>query len=221
MSFRRLSAWSGVAFVVLILASSFIAGESSPTVTDSPEEVTSYLVDNNDALLVGNFLSSLAGVAFVVFLAGLYQRLRETDRQTGEPWAFIGLIGAILLGVAATIAQAAASVAILRAEEGTGVAAAFFDLSLMGYALTGVMITIMLIGFSMAMARARLMPMWVTWLGYVGALVGLVGSASAGSRSDTLGFIGFLAFLVFTLWVLSVSVLLMRSESAPVTASPA
>lgn len=221
MSFRRLSAWSGVAFVVLILASSFIAGEAAPTVKDSPEEVTSYLVDNHDALLIGNFLSSLAGVFFVVFLAGLYQRLRDMDRQSGEPWAFIGLIGAILLGVAATISQAGASVAILRAEDGTGAAAAFFDLSLMGYALTGVMLTIMLVGFSMAMARARTMPVWVIWLGYVGALVGLVGSASAGSSSETLGFIGFIAFLVFALWTLSVSVLMMRAEGAPATASPA
>jgi hypothetical protein len=218
MSNRQIAGWSGVVFVVLLLIGTFVGGVP-PSVTDPPQEIIEYFADNEGTLLFANVLNTLAGVFFVLFLVGLYLRVRPVDRGVSDPWTLVGLLGAIFTGVAATIGQAGFSVAILRAEEGTGIVNAFYDLQTMGYTLTGFGIALAVFGFGLALARANLGPPWLMWLSEGVAALGLIGASSAGSSSDVWLLFGFLAFLGFLLWVLVVGTWLAR-EAAPVAAPP-
>jgi hypothetical protein len=220
MTFKRLSAWSGVIFAVLIVAASFVSGETPPRVTDDFSEVAEFFADNHDQLLFGNFVISLAGIFYVLFFVGLYQRLRPVERSSEEPWALVGLLGAIFLGVGAIVGQTASSVAILRAEEGTDISAVFNDLAISGYALGGIAFALTLSGFGFALQRAAIAPPWLRYLGYAGSVLGIVGAASAGSTSEVLATTLLIAFLVFALWVLILGVWLDRTDRTPAVVAP-
>ncbi len=214
MSVRRLSAWGGIVFVVLLLFTTFGPGETPPTVSDPIDKVSRYLSDNQDILLIGNIANTLASIAGLLFLVGLYVRLREPQGDAEEGWALLGLVGAIILGAVVTAGQAATSLAIVRADEQTGVAPVFHDLSLMAYTLAGILIAVTLLGFSMAARRAAFLPSWITPAGLLIAAVAVIGSTSAGSTSEVWGLFGFAGFLLFLIWVLVVSISMLRAETA-------
>lgn len=213
MSNRQIAGWSAVAFAVIMLIGTFVAG-MPPATSDPVREVAEYYSDNQDMLLFGNILNTLAGVFFLLFVSGLYLRLRPTNQSDGEPWALLGLLGAVFTGVAAIAGQVAASVAILRGDEGPGISNIFHDLSVQGYTLTGFGIAVMVFGFGLAMARAKLGPAWLSWFSEAVAVLGLVGASSAGSSSELWSFFGFAALIAFLVWLVVVGMWLAR-EAVP------
>ena len=209
MDFRRLTAWSGFAFVVLILVATFAAGTTPPGLDDSSAKVANYFSDKHGQLIFGNIANIIATIVAVIFLVGVYLLLRGNDEAGREPWALVGLIGAIFLGAVVTVGQGLTSLAILRSGA-AGEAKFLSDLSIEIFTLTGVLIAVNLLGFSMAITRTRALPSWTASLGFLTAAVGLIASFSAGTSSSVLNFLGFAAFLLFLLWILLVSVVLLR-----------
>ncbi|MGH2730256.1 MAG: DUF998 domain-containing protein [Actinomycetota bacterium] len=219
MSFRRLSAWSGIVFVVLALVANFSVGESPPGLSDSAEEVSQYFADNQDRIWFAEFVGALAIPFGLLFFVGLWFRLREGELQRGEPWSVAGLIAfGAAIGVVGA-AHAAYGAAVMRGNETTGAEQVLSDIAMSAYAFSIVLLGLVLVTFGTALGRARLTPPWLTLLAYAGALLAVVGTASSGTTEDSLGFIGFIGFLVFSLWALIVSILLIRQETAPTAAA--
>ena len=211
MDFRRLTAWSGLGFVVLILIGTFVTAAAPPSLDDSATKVAAFYADKHDQLIVGNIANTAATIVAVIFLAGVYSILRGSDER--EPWALVGLVGAIVLAAVVTLGQAMSSLAILRSDV-PGQAKFLSDLSIESFTLAGILIAVNLLGFSMAIRRSGGLPSWAAGLGLVTAAVGTIASFSAGTSNDVLNLLGFVAFLLFVLWVLLLSVALLRSTPA-------
>jgi hypothetical protein len=216
MEFRRLAAWSGIGFVVLILIATFAPAAAPPSLDDSATKVASYFADKHDQLIIGNVANTVATLLATIFLVGVYSLLRERDGTGREPWALVGLVGAILVGAVVTMGQAMSSLAILRAGA-PGEAKFLSDLAIEVFTLAGILIAVNLLGFSMAITRSRALPSWTAGLGFVTAAVGTIGAFSAGMSNDLLNIVGFAAFILFLLWVLLVAIVLLRPAAGAST----
>ena len=75
-SFLRLGGWAGIGFVVLNVASFFLA--PAPPAADGPaEELKQWVVDNRAGTLAQTVLFGLAFAVLIVFLEGLRRRFSE------------------------------------------------------------------------------------------------------------------------------------------------
>ena len=213
MDFRRLAAWSGLGFAVLILFATFVPGTTPPGLDDSASKVANYFADKHDQLVIGNVANTIATLLATLFLVGVYSLLRGNDQTGRDPWALVGLVGAILVGAIVTVGQGMSSLAILHGDA-LGEVKFLSDLAIELFTLAGILIAINLVGFSMAIQRSGVLPKWIAGLGFLTAAVGAIGSLSAGTSSDVLNLLGFAAFLLFTLWVVSVAVVMLRPAPA-------
>ncbi len=204
---------------LLLLSSIPVGGEAS---TD--EEIREFYQDSDkrSVVVIGLYLSGLAAVSFIVFLAGSHRPgpLAE-DELTGTI-----RLGALLTG-SAFVASLAIGAALLAAVAGaialggepddlsdTGVVRFIAQAGYAAFlAMGGLFAGFFAIMHSMVTLRTGRFAKWVGW---VGVVVGVLVAAVS---------IAFIPFLLFPLWVLLVGTMMWTRSGdpadSPVVESPA
>lgn len=221
MSFRRIAAYGGIGFVILLVVNIVLLG-NQPAATDSIEKISDYLGDNTEL----HKIAFLVGIAllpfFAVFLAGVVTEMRATDREHGEGWAIVTLAGGILIGASAGVGDALLGALFYRGGSGLdpAVIRAVWDAQAIAYTATGLGITALAGGAAVVSLHRGRGPAWYGWLSALVAALGLLTLVGIMSTSTGLNTVAFLALPGLLVWVIVTSVLMLRSPraAAPATA---
>jgi len=84
--FDRMAPWAGIAFVVLSLTGAAMMLWKIPDPEDSDAGIMSYYGDSGSHVvqIIGDYLWTLAAVAFLWFVVHLWTRLRRAEGEPGN-----------------------------------------------------------------------------------------------------------------------------------------
>lgn len=217
MSFQRIAAIAGLVTFVLGAAAGFfpMSGEYPTPQSSGPEFAVFYATNRNSVIAV-QLLSAAVFITLVLFAAGLYLALRPAERERGEGWSIVGLLGAVAASVIYTIGSAltiglALSAGLIKSD-----AAALMPLGVANAALGsigGLQIAMFAGGFAIAQWRTSVAPRWLASLGLAAAaasLIAAVGTFTGGTLATASFLLGTVALL---LWVLAISVRVLRAPA--------
>ncbi|HVM55325.1 MAG TPA: hypothetical protein VM262_19220 [Acidimicrobiales bacterium] len=214
MSFRRMAAWFGVAFVAVNVIG-FALGGSPPAPEDGPAEIVRYIEDGGSTLKVGLLVSGLGMLLFLVYIAGFVAMVRSGDRARGEAYGLVVLLAAVLAAGLASVGLLANAVLALRGVSSLEPATTrlTWDLSMVAYGLGMTFVVPLGLASAVAVLQRGLLPRWFGYLSVVVGVLGFSGFASVvyGSNLSSLAFAGYAGLLV---WVLAGAVALLR-EAEP------
>jgi hypothetical protein len=203
---ERWAALGGALYVALFVAGSILLFSGVPDGDATPSEVARWYADSGhrDRINVGWILVGLGLFFFLWFLAALRNALL---RLVGD--GFLTTLATV--GGAVSAALALTSVALnnairtmsddtYRHQVYPELIHAADDAGYVIHSTGGVGISAMMIAASLAVIRARVLPVWLGWIG-VGA--GII----------ALALIAFIPWFVIALWLLAASVLLFLAGS--------
>lgn len=209
------AAIAGLLFTALILGSFFTP--ETPSATDSAEEIARAMTADRAGHQVSLFLGFLADVAFFVFLAGVWSRLRRHEGSGGMAAALFGLAGAAF--AATILVSGGLYLAMLTAADELSDPAALPAMAVLndwvgsGTVPAGVA---MFLGAAFAGLSTRALPVWLGWLAAAVAfllIVSMAGVFRSGTDEGVIELAGFGGFLLFLVWTPATSiVLLMRAR---------
>lgn len=204
---ERLAPLTGIAFVVLIVIS-FIVGGESPDSDDSTEEVVRFWTENDGEQVWSAVIGAWSAVFLVWFGGSVRVALRRAEGEPGRLSA-ISFGGFLLLALGILAFSgfqfAAGETAGDVPDEVTQTLSVLFSDFFIPLAAGNV---IALLATGIATVRHGGLP---RWLGWVAIVLGIVSLTPA----------GFFAFLGAGIWVLILSVLLFRADRVSPAAPPA
>ncbi|HZT67715.1 MAG TPA: hypothetical protein VFA11_18140 [Acidimicrobiales bacterium] len=208
---ERYGASAGIAFVVLLLVSVFIA-PMPPHLNASTAKITSYFSDHRRALVTSTLLASFASLVFLWFVAHLRHVLQRAEggAEALSPAVFGSGISVATVGIISALPTA--TLALMAGRPGDPASAAtvrmMFDLNFVTQALLALAAGLFVVTGSMAMVRKEMVSPNLGWLGIlVGALLWISGSASLylTTYSRVVDVVGLVGLLGFALWMLLAS----------------
>ena len=210
LGLQRVAPVAGLIFVVLFIAALILPGEV-PGGADPDQDVISFYEDSGNRLklMITGYLWTIAGIAFLVFVSGLRERLSLAEGGTAplSRLAFAGgvlMVAMLFVLVAADIAVPA-GVAFQDEPVDAGVARFMIHMGFAAFLLPGLFSAIvMIVSTSLLAMRTGALPTWVAWLGFVAAIVLLFG-------------ILFVTAIALMVWVLGVSAALFMSRGSEVS----
>jgi hypothetical protein len=213
MRFNRIAALAGGCFIVAIIVSVALLGGDELTVDDSPSEVRSYLASDQAMHRWSVFFGAIALPFAAVFIAGVVNSLQASDREHGEAWAVVALMGGLSMGAAAGVGDILLAILFFRGGEGLDDATilALQDGQRIAYAGMGPPIAILMVSVAVSGLQHRTWPAWHAVLGLVGAAVSVVAALSVVSASGDVQIAGLFAFPALLVWSLVTSVMLFRA----------
>jgi hypothetical protein len=199
----RLLPLSGVAAVVLIVASFGFAG-SVPKQDAPTSEVVSFYVDHDTGQIASASILSLGALLFLVFLAALSGTFRGHGRS-GVPWVLC-LGGGIVLVVGLTIfAGLAIALGDIAGDIDPSALQALHVLDQEMFFTVTIGASGFLLGAGSAVLQGAPLPRWLGSVAIVFAVVAAIPSHILGGVLDHIGFGGFLGLAA---WSAVVSILL-------------
>jgi len=218
---RRVGGLAGLSFIAVVVSVNIILGSTGmPRPGASASEVGTYFADHGDVVAIASALATLVWLCLGVFGAGLVARLRQEDPTKVESWPLLGLGGVIMqnalfAGVVAT--QTVLATATLSDDSRWLV----WQLHNALFALNGTSLAIILLSFSVAGLRAKLIRRWHAGLGLTAAVVLQASSLTTPwhEENEALASFGFLGFVLWLVWVTTYSLVLLRGK--PSAAAPA
>lgn len=205
------AALAGLVFTALVLASFFAPDIPS---SDSPaEDIAAQLVADNTGHRLSLLLGFLGDVAFLVFLAGLWSRLRRGEGQAGMFAALVLAAGAAFV----TLMLISGGLHLVLVQYASGgqpdpaVLPALADLNQwMGAAILAPSAA-MLLGATLAILTTRALPLWLGWLAAATAVLQLIALAGVFQTAveGVVAIAAFVGFMLFLVWVLATSVVLL------------
>jgi hypothetical protein len=214
----RWAAVAGLVFTALVLASFFMP--DVPT-SDSPaEDIGARLAEDSTAHRLSLLLGLLSDVAFLVFLAGLWSRLRRAEGPAGMFAALVLTAGGAF--VALMLISGGLHLALVQYASGgqhdPAVLPALADLNQWVGATILAPSVAMFLGATMAILTTRALPPWLGWLAAATAVLQLIALAGVfqATIEGVVAIAAFAGFLLFLVWVLATSiVLLLRPGRQP------
>ena len=204
ISWQRLAALAGLAFVVLYV-SAFALGIE---VGDRDREILDYYANSGHRAkeIVAFFLIAGAALALIVFATALRSLIARTEQETAMlaalAWAG-GIACAVLVLAGNAVSRATAFTALdnkFRLDPNTR--RLFEDTGFLLFVSGALAAIVLVVAVSLAVLRYGVLPRWLGWAGFpTAALLTLA--------------IVFVGFLVFALWVLTVSAALALGRSMP------
>lgn len=198
---------TGVAFIVIAIASFAIAGEPVEA-KDGADKVVAHYVDNKDSIQIGAAGATLASVLLVFFFGYLRKVLHAAEGENGM-LSVVALVGA---GIAATGIAIDSTIMFALADAGDDidpVAAqalqAFWDNDFLPIAL-GTSVVLWATGLSIV--RHGALPKWLGWIAIVLGILSVTP-------------VGFVSFIGLAIWILIVSVMLTLRARAAQSPPPA
>lgn len=202
---KRWAPLTGVVFVVLLVLSFIVVGET-PGADDSASEVVSFYTDNEGEMFLSALSAGFAAVFFLFFVGSLTSVLQSAE----GPGAWLsgvaragGIVAAVGMLIFAGLAFTLGDVADRLEPEATQALNAlnadlFFPLA------AG--IATFLFATGLVAVRTRALPPWLAWAAVV------IGVACITP-------LGFFAFLASIAWVFVASVVLARVTGPPVAST--
>jgi hypothetical protein len=202
MTGKQLLPLSGVASVLLIVASFIVVGES-PDLNAPAKEVASFYSDNDTSLQFGAALLALGAFFFLLFATTLASLLRR-DPVRGAVSAKFSFAGGIVFAVGVTIFAGLAFAAGDAADDvGPATLQTLHVLEMDMFITVAVGTAAFLLGAGVGALKSAALPNWLAWAAIVIGIIAIT----------PLGFFGFLALGI---WTLIASVMLaMRARVAP------
>lgn len=207
----RLAGASGIASMILSMGGFGLIGAAGFAVQEGTIEEVSEIISKTAPaqVLAGVSLDMIGSVFFVLFVAGLWARLRVSEPSPA--WLSAATLGVGILAVAASFIDKTLFFSLyslsgegLEAETARVLfltaRASFLLFSLFAGAMAGIA--------AISILRYRGFPRWLGWLG---ALAGVVGIASVAAPDSALAQ-G--AFFPIAVWILVISVSLLRGRKA-------
>jgi hypothetical protein len=201
---ERLAGFSGLLFVALFIAGSLLL--DIPGHDDSDVVLNEFYVNGTGRLrvTVSAYLLSLAGLAFICFLAPLCSRLEAAEREPTQlaRVAFAcGVIFAAMLLISGALQSPTYAVYIdlfdePHSELGRAVIPHLgYSVLILGFLPAGLVAALV----SLLILRTRTFPAWLAWLGLLAAILSMLG-------------ILFMPLVGYFIWVLAMSIALMGSK---------
>lgn len=218
----QIAAIAGIVFIALILASFFTP--ETPSADSSTETIAADLAADRSAHKVSLLLGFLGDIAFLVFLAGLWSRLRRYEGNGGMFAGLFAIAGAVFVAMIAV--SGGLYLALVQAVDDAGgdpaVLRTLVVLDNWVGAATVPAGVAMFLGATMAILTTRALPVWLGWLAGVTTLllVLALGAVFDDSDESVLGFAGFGGFLLFLVWVLAVSIVLLMKAGRDLAPRP-
>ena len=222
---EKLAAGTGVAFVVLLLASAFVVPNTPPKINDSIEKIGTFYAKHHNGLVWGGWFGLVATLFGLWFIGTVAHWVRRQDQPRLATIAFGG--GVTATGVALAGGMFSLTLAYM-ANNGADLSPAtgrmLFDLGLIAYSFIWIPIAVLVAAVSMAGMRSKVMPQWLWGSGAVYSVLAVIVSAGVFAHSGAFapgGAIQYIAFLVFLVWTLALSLWLWSKvgEGAPAAAS--
>src|SRR5215207_10925405 len=206
ISWERLAALAGLAFVVLYVAAFALGIE----VGESNREILDHYADSGNRAkeVVAFFLIAAAALAFLLFASSLRSLIARAEQEkamlAAVAWAG-GTACAVLVLAGNAVSRATAFAAMsddFQLDPNTR--RLIEDIGFLLFVSGALAAILLVVAVSLAAIRHGLLPRWLGWAGFpAAALLPLA--------------IGFVGFLVFLVWVLAVSAALALGRS-PATA---
>jgi hypothetical protein len=203
---------AGLVFVVLILAGFFTP--DTPAADSSAEEMAAQLGADRMGHQLSLFLGFLADMAFLVFLAGLWSRLRRAEGAAGMLAALFAIAGTVFVALI-LVSEGLYLTLVKAAETASDPATVLPTLALMDSWLGAATVpagVAMFAGVAGAIVLTRTLPVWLGWLAILTAallFISLFGVFQADEESILAVIGGFGGFLLFLIWTLAASVMLL------------
>jgi hypothetical protein len=215
---EKLAAATGVAFVALILASSFVVPKMPPKIDDSIGTIGRFYVDHHSGLLWGSFLAGLS----TLFGLWFFGTVAAWIRRQGQPRLASILFGGSIAAISIASVGGLCSTLLAYRADGSGQASPatvqlLSDGSLMAFTFVWIPIAVFVAATSMAGMRSSALPQWLWGSGAVYAVVAVIGSAGVFAHDGFFapgGGLSFILFLAFAVWVLSLSLVLWQKVGA-------
>jgi hypothetical protein len=206
LSAKQLLPLSGVASVVLIVASFIVVGES-PDLNAPAREVVSYYGENDSSLQWGAALLALGAFFFLLFATTIASLLR-IDPPRGGVAANFSLGGGIVFAVGATIFAGLAFTAGDAVDDvGPATLQTLHVLEMDMFFTIAVGTAAFLLGSGVGALKAGVLPSWLAWIAIV---IGVVALTPA----------GFIGVMALGIWTLVVSVMLAMRAGGGAAPAP-
>ena len=210
---------AGIAAVVLILASGFVAPQP-PKANASVQKILRYVVDHRRRLLFSAWLGGLGGAFFLWFVASLRGAMSKAADTAAEMSAVV-FAGGIATAAIATVSSVPMLVLAYRGDQLQGtpdLVRALYDANTLGFTLVFFTIAVFVAGASLLTIQRRI---WAPWLGVAGLIVAIYDLFAAGAISDfsgarsPTGAVPFIAYLTFAAFTLAFAIGLLARVGAP------
>jgi Domain of unknown function (DUF4386) len=218
MSTRTIARTGGAAgalYVVLVFVGQGIAGTGdSPALGSPPADYARWLAANGPGTVgyAGAFLELIGLLAFVVFVAVLYDLLRRFEHE--RTWLPAAALGAGLVSAAIKIGSAPPMLAAfsLRHAIDPQLAKALIEMNDYAFLLTWAVDAVLLGAVAASALRTGALPRWLAISAAVIAAL-LLASLAGGNEAPPFG------FLLALLWFVAAGVVLARADRAPARAA--
>jgi hypothetical protein len=214
---ERISAIFGILFFVAVLAN--FGTPETPDVDDPTAKIVSELADDRDGHVLSVYLLFLGSLFFLVFVGGLWSRLRRAEQEPGA--SVLMLLGGLGTAVVVLVAGTVYLSVVEAADAGREPEAvrALFELDETVFLAIGIPSSAFYAGIALSALATRSLPAWLGWIAAILAVlfpITLLGIFSESDEGGVLGGVFFGAFIVNFLWILAASiVMLLRGREAP------
>ena len=207
------AAISGILYVLLGLV---VPPDGPPVETASAAQIREFLAEHQSARRLGALVGAVAIPTVLVFTVSLARLVRSRLPDSMLPELITG--GGILIAVLHWVLAATASMTLVQVLDGTDLATVD-DMTLRGwYGLSNLThflfdlgmaaIALVMIAFSIAALRVRLIPRWVCWLGLAFGICGALGTVGVAVAWKPLAVLWFGGLYGWMLWTLMVGLVL-------------
>ena len=158
----------GVLFVVLVIVSAIVVGETPDATEDTADEVLSFYEENEGEVFIGSVLFGLGGVALLFFAGWVRRLLRDAEGPHGILSA-VAFAGAIVLAVGIA-SSAAFSIATADVADDIEDPVLFQTLNALvwGYWIPfAVGVITFLVATGISVIRHGALPKWLGWVAIV------------------------------------------------------
>jgi hypothetical protein len=214
MSFTRLAGLAGLSFAIIVVLINVGLGATGWPLDagTAPAEVARYFADHGGVIGLDVSISLFNVVLIAIFCAGAFAAIWRVERDRGEAWSAVGLIG-----VAAMTGSFVAVVAIRAAlTAGHDPSGGIWDLHNALFTAVGIGLGTVLIGFSIGGVRTATIRRWHAILGLVSGILLVVSAlltpVMVGGGPAGLAAIGLVGFVGWLVWLASFGVVLLRRD---------
>ena len=212
--YARAGAIGGLVFVVGLLASIAVV-PSGPKADASADEVATYFVDERSAVLLSGFLTGIAALGYLIWIAALRARIQDADPEERVLPGAIGIASAVQ--VAMVVLSSVCFWALagrVAAEADPGVSLGLFVLGMKVYSALDLAAPVVFAAIGLAVLHtgvfARWLGVFMLVLAVPAAGLGLIGPLVSDGPFAPQGPVDMVATTGFLLWIAVTSVVMLR-----------